>query len=302
MSSYNYSVEYAQPVKVKFRHNWPLSIALLLVTLGTTTLMGALWTAESLPAYTLRQFMLRFVSPAFLSQGLKFSLPLLFILLCHEMGHYLMCRRYRVDATLPFFIPAPIGIGTFGAFIKIKDPIPSKRVLFDIGAGGPLAGFFAALPFAVYGIWHSHPESLIKSADGLITLGDPLLFKLLTSAMWQLGPDVALMLHPFAFAAWIGMLATMLNLLPFGQLDGGHVLYAVFGRWQRKVALPLFVVLLILGLFWWMWFFWAAFILFMGPFHPRLWDEGVPLDRKRKLIGAFLALVFILSFMPVPAR
>jgi len=133
-------------------------------------------------------------------------------------------------------------------------------------------------------------------------LGDPLLFKLLAAAFWKLGDNVTLVLHPFAFAAWIGMLATMLNLLPFGQLDGGHILYALLGRWQRKASLPLFAILLFLGLLWWVWFIWAAFILFMGPFHPRIWDEAIPLDRKRKIIGIILGLLFILTFMPIPIR
>lgn len=302
MSTYN-PVESAVLVRPKFRHNWALGIALFLLTLVTTTLMGALWTAEVEPVpLTWQQLILHVISWDFLTQGLKFSLPLLFILLCHEMGHYLMCRRYRVDATLPLFIPVPLGVGTMGAFMKIKDPIPSKRVLFDIGAGGPLAGFFATLPFAVYGIVHSKPMLIEKAGEGMISLGDPLLFKLLTVAFWKLGEDVTLVLHPFAFAAWIGMLATMLNLLPFGQLDGGHILYALLGRWQRKAAIPLYALLLVLGMFWFVWFIWAAFILFMGPFHPRIWDEPIALDRKRKLIGIFLGLVFVLTFMPVPVR
>ena len=110
------------------------------------------------------------------------------------------------------------------------------------------------------------------------------------------------MLHPFAFAAWIGMLATMLNLLPFGQLDGGHIVYALLGRRQRRVAIPLFVTLLVMGYFWWVWLMWAAIILFMGPFHPRLWDEEIPLDRKRKLLGLAVLAIFILSFMPIPVK
>jgi membrane-associated protease RseP (regulator of RpoE activity) len=212
-----------------------------------------------------------------------------------------MCRRYRVDATLPFFIPVPLGVGTMGAFMKIKDPIPSKPILFDIGVAGPIAGFLAALPFAAWGLYHSTP-ALQQAGEGMITLGEPLLFKLITWSMWRMGEGATLILHPFAFAAWIGVLATMLNLLPFGQLDGGHVLYALVGRHQRRIAMPLFVALLVMGFFWWVWLMWAALILFMGPFHPRLWDEAIPLDRKRKLLGLAALGIFILTFMPVPAK
>jgi membrane-associated protease RseP (regulator of RpoE activity) len=293
--------EAATPVRPKFQHNYPLAIGLFLLTLATTTLMGGLWVAEPTPVFTWQQLVLRFVSWEYLAAGMRFSIPLMFILLCHEMGHYLACRRYRVDATLPYFLPAPLGVGTFGAFMKIKDPIPSKPILFDIGVAGPLAGFMAALPFAVWGIYRSTP-AFAQGGEGMITRGEPLLFKLLTWSLWRMGEGATLLLHPFAFAAWIGMLATMLNLLPFGQLDGGHILYALLGRHQRRIALPLFLALLVMGWFWWVWLMWAAFILFMGPFHPRLWDEPIPLDRKRKLLGAVAGVVFILTFMPVPVR
>jgi membrane-associated protease RseP (regulator of RpoE activity) len=293
--------EAAIPVKPKFQHNYLLAVGLFVLTFATTTLMGGLWVAEPTPIFTWQQLVLKFVSWEYLAAGMRFSGPLLFILLCHEMGHYLACRRYRVDATLPYFLPAPLGVGTFGAFMKIKDPIPSKPILFDIGAAGPIAGFLAALPFAAYGLYHSVPV-LAQGGEGVIVLGEPLLFKALTLAMWRLGEGVTLMLHPFAFAAWVGMLATMLNLLPFGQLDGGHILYALLGRRQRKIALPLFAGLLVMGFFWWVWLLWAAFILFMGPFHPRLWDEPIPLGRKRKLLGLAAGVIFILTFMPVPVR
>lgn len=293
--------EAATPVRPKFQHNYLLAIGLFAATFGTTTLMGGLWVAEPAPVFTWQQLILRFVSWEYLAAGMQFSAPLMFILLCHELGHYLACRRYRVDATLPYFLPAPLGVGTFGAFMKIKDPIPSKRILFDIGAAGPIAGFLAAIPFAAWGLYHSTP-ALPQAGEGMITLGDPLLFKLLAWSMWRLGDGVSLLLHPFAFAAWVGMLATMLNLLPFGQLDGGHILYALLGRHQRKLALPLFGALLVMGFFWWVWLMWAAFIIFMGPFHPRLWDEAIPLDRKRKLLGLAALGIFILTFMPIPVR
>lgn len=293
--------EAATPVRPKFQHNYFLAIGLFLLTFATTTLMGGLWVAEPIPIFTWQQLILRFVSWEYLAAGMRFSGPLMFILLCHEMGHYLACRKYRVDATLPYFLPAPFGVGTFGAFMKIKDPIPSKPILFDIGVAGPIAGFLAALPFAAYGLFHSTPV-LQQAGEGMIALGDPLLFKLITWSMWRMGQGATLMLHPYAFAAWIGMLATMLNLLPFGQLDGGHVLYALLGRHQRRLAMPLFVALLVMGFFWWVWLMWAALILFMGPFHPRLWDEAIPLDRTRKTLGIGALAIFILTFMPIPAR
>lgn len=300
MSSFE-EIEFAEPIRKKFQHNWFLNISLFFLTLASTTFMGTLWVGNLKPYVNLKELFIQVTAIKTILEGLKFSIPLLFILLAHEMGHYLACRKYRVDATLPFFIPVPFGVGTLGAFIKIKEPFPSKRVLFDVGVAGPIAGFIASIPFAVVGIWttkivHFAPQ------EGDIFMQDPLLFKILIYLKFGSIPNETMLLNSFIFASWIGLLATMLNLLPFGQLDGGHIIYSLFGRFQRKIVFPLYLILLILGIYWLGWFFWAVIIILMNPFHPRIWDEALPIDRKRKIVGIIVLLIFILSFMPVPVK
>lgn len=294
-------IEFAEPIKKKFQHNWFLGISLFLLTLISTTFMGTLWVGNLKPSVNLKELIIQLTSFETILRGLKFSVPLLFILLAHELGHYLACRKYRVDATLPFFIPAPIGVGTLGAFIKIKEPFPSKRVLFDVGVAGPISGFLASLPFAIYGIWTTKIVHFVPQ-EGDIILQDPLLFKILTYLRFGGIPTETMVLNPFIFASWIGLLATMLNLLPFGQLDGGHILYALFGKFQRRLVFPLFALLLLMSIYWLGWLFWAAIIIIISPFHPPLWDENLAIDRKRKIIGIFVLIIFILSFMPVPVK
>jgi membrane-associated protease RseP (regulator of RpoE activity) len=243
---------------------------------------------------------------ALLAVGLAFSVPTMLILLCHELGHYLMCRRYGVAATWPHFLPVPIGLGTFGAFIRIKAPIRTKRQLFDIGVAGPVAGFAALLPFLVYGLWRSTPRTLEVAAplttDWILYLpGRSLLFRLVESAFH--GPataDRVLDLHPFALAAWVGLLVTSLNLLPLGQLDGGHLLYAVAGRRQRQLAPVLWAALVVAGFYWPGWWLWSLLLLVMRLGHPPVRDEAVPLDRRRRLLALGALALLVLSFMPVP--
>lgn len=246
--------------------------------------------------------------PGLLEIGLAFSLPLLFILLCHELGHYLICRRYRVPSTPPYFLPAPIGLGTFGAFIRIRAPIRDKRRLFDIGVGGPIAGFVVLVPFLLWGIAHSRPaEMRLAPPDGpaellLILPGRSLAFDICARLFHgPLPADTTLDLHPFALAAWVGLLATALNLIPLGQLDGGHILYAVTGRWQRRLALPLWIGLAAAGLYFWRgWLVWCGIVLLMGLGHPPVRDEHRPLDPGRKLLALVALVLFALCFMPVP--
>lgn len=195
----------------------------------------------------------------------------------------------------------PFGIGTLGAFIKIKEPFPSKRILFDVGVSGPIAGFIASIPFAIIGIWTTKIVHFIPSENEII-LQDPLFFKILIYLKFNPNLDETIILNPFIFAAWIGFLATMLNLLPFGQLDGGHIIYSLFGRFQRKIVFPLYLLLLFMGIYWLGWFFWAVIIIIMNPFHPRSWDENIPIDKKRKIIGILVLIIFILTFMPVPIK
>jgi membrane-associated protease RseP (regulator of RpoE activity) len=244
--------------------------------------------------------------PALLSLGLAFSIPTMLILLSHELGHYLACRRYRIPATWPHFLPVPILLGTVGAFIRIKAPIRTKRELFDVGVAGPIAGFVVTLPFLVYGIWRSTPVE-VQAAEPFSTNlvlylpGKSLLFGILQHvAHGAATPDTVLDLHPFAFAAWVGLLVTALNLLPFGQLDGGHILYAAIGQAQRKLALPLWGLLIAGGFYWPGWFLWSFIVLLMRLRHPPVRDERVPLDRRRRGLALVALAIFILAFMPIP--
>jgi membrane-associated protease RseP (regulator of RpoE activity) len=251
--------------------------------------------------------------PEYLTYGLSFSLSLLFILISHEMGHYVACRIYRVDATLPYFIPTPPMIGpagTFGAFIKIKSPMPSRKAVFDIGVAGPIAGFLALIPIAIVGVATMHtvtPEQLAAAGVSGIVFTDPLFMRLIAAGF---GIDLNFAIgNPFYFAAWIGLLVTALNLIPSGQLDGGHAIYAVFGErvhyWTGRVAFVLMTAFSIIG---WVYFnspsgFLIAILLgvMMRIRHPEPWDQ-TPLDGKRKLI-AFLTLVsLVLCFVPFPIQ
>ena len=252
-----------------------------------------------------------FTQPETLRYGLSFSISLLFILISHEMGHYVACRLYKVDATLPFFIPTPPMIGpagTFGAFIKILSPMPSRRAVFDIGVAGPIAGFIALIPVAIIGILTMEPASAeqLASPSGLV-FADPLFMKLLGRAF---GHDPATSVgNAFYFAAWVGLLVTALNLIPSGQLDGGHAIYAVFGekvhKWTGRVAFPVMAALSVLGL---IFFnspsgFLVAIILgiMMRIRHPRPYDQ-TPLDAKRKVIAFLTMVIFVLCFVPFPIQ
>jgi membrane-associated protease RseP (regulator of RpoE activity) len=246
------------------------------------------------------------VHPAILMAGLTFSATLLAILTAHEMGHYCACRRYGVSATLPFFIPAPplFLAGTFGAFIKIRSPIPSRRALFDIGLAGPLAGFIVLIPVAVVGILNVGPP--LAASGHEIMFNDPLLFRLLSRALGvQLDPHSPT--NPCYMAAWIGLLVTSLNLMPVGQLDGGHGTFAIFGQQAHKligrVAFVTMAVISVLGLLWHgspSGFLYTLLLAVMLKVrHPQ--PEGMKaLGTARKLIAILTLIVFLLSFVPFP--
>jgi membrane-associated protease RseP (regulator of RpoE activity) len=245
--------------------------------------------------------------PALLRLGAAYSAAALFILLAHELGHYLACRHYRLPATLPYFLPVPLALGTLGAFIRIKAPLRSKRELFDVGVAGPLAGFVALLPFLFYGVAHSTVavyQPAGPEAQGLLYLpGRSLIFELAARLFHGPLPENATLdLHPVALAAWVGLFATALNLLPIGQLDGGHILYAALGRVQRRLAIPFLALLALGGLLWPGWWLWFGILLVLGFRHPPVWDEDTPLDRRRQLLALLALLILVLSFMPVPLR
>lgn len=305
------------PIAPKRSARYLLASILFLLSLFTTTTLGAVAylftrtdaTTTLSPILSPTTIVKVWGDPKLLYLGFSFSLPLLFILLCHELGHYLMCRHYGLDSTLPYFIPAPLALGTFGAFIKIRSAIRNKRELFDVGIAGPIAGFVALIPFLIYGIAHSQPAIVVPpepgAAGAMLFIPGRCLAVLATAWLFHghLAPGAILDLHPFALAAWFGLLATALNLIPLSQLDGGHILYAVTGRVQRRLALPLWGALVLAGFVWWSgWLFWCLLVLLMGLRHPRVSDEAQALDGKRRWLAAIALLLFVLSFMPIPAR
>jgi membrane-associated protease RseP (regulator of RpoE activity) len=238
--------------------------------------------------------------------GFWYSLSILAILGTHEFGHYFACRYYGVDASLPYFLPAPLPLtGTLGAFIRIRQTIPGKRELFDIGIAGPIAGFLVALPVLFLGMAMSRVVALPPATDGIVELGEPLLFQ---GAAWLVfGPIPAgysINMHPMGFAAWFGLLATALNLFPIGQLDGGHISYAVLGRKSTAVTLATVLCLIALSFLSSSWIVWTVLTVVMllafGPRHPRTFDEEVPLDRARLWLAFFALVMFVLCFTPAP--
>ena len=242
-----------------------------------------------------------FRNPGLLVSGMPFSLTLLTILLAHEMGHYLTCRHYRVDATPPFFIPFPAPIGTFGAFIRIRAPIFSRRTLFDIAAGGPIAGFIFLVPALVWGVAHSKVIPGIAD-NGELIFGVPMIVHLLEELFFPSVPAADIYLHPVARAAWVGVLATALNLLPIGQLDGGHIIYSFLGERTRIMSRILVVLLIPIGLIYsYSWLLWAVFLFFFGMKHPAIYDPQPP-GTKRSWIALVTLVILILCFTVDPVR
>lgn len=239
--------------------------------------------------------------------GAWYSATILAILGAHEFGHYFACRYYDVDASLPFFLPMPfVPTGTLGAVIRIREPIPSKRMLFDIGIAGPIAGFLIAVPTLIIGLWMSNVVAY-HSAPGGLEFGEPLLFQWVNHLFWGTPPEgFAVNAHPMAFGAWFGLLATSLNLFPIGQLDGGHISYAVLGRKSSTVTLVMVACAAVLTWVSVSWSLWTVLIIAMlfvfGRHHPRTFDEAVPLDPTRKWLALFAVVMFVLCFTPVPIR
>lgn len=267
-----------------------IPVLLFAVTLLTTLGAGAL-----------QQGVNPFEDPAGLLKGVPFSFTLLLILGSHEFGHYYLARRNNVETTLPFFIPAPSIIGTFGAVIRMKSPIMDRRSLLEIGAAGPLIGVIVTLPVLVLGLYLSKVEPI--PSEGVITLGSSALLGLLSYVVHGPLPEgMDVIFHPFAFSGWIGLLVTSLNLMPVGQLDGGHVAYALFGSRQKQIAWIFMVILVVLGLTGSVgWLVWAAILYFLvGVKHPPVYYEWIPLDRRHKVIGWVTILIFAATFTPVP--
>lgn len=271
-----------------------LPLLLLMLTFITTTISGAFFEGAN-----------PFKAPMDFFQGLSFSVPFLLILGTHELGHFFASRYHGVSTTLPIFIPGPPVppmIGTFGAVIKIKSPITTRRALIDIGAAGPLAGFVVALFVTAWGVKLSWFVPTTPPSGETINLGSSVAFHAIGYMVHGPIPEgLDLFVHPMAFAGWLGLFVTSINLLPLGQLDGGHLVYAVTARRHRFISMAFVVILIILGLKTWPgWLVWAVLISFIGLRHPPTRDAALPLDAKRKAICWTNLVVFILTFTPAP--
>ncbi len=277
------------------KKNIRLNVILFIATLITTTSVGSIMAGAN-----------PFTSFAGIIKGLPFSLTLLSILGIHEFGHYFAARFWKINVTLPFFIPAPfIPIGTFGAVIKMKSSIPNRKALIDVGAAGPIAGFIIAIIACIVGLSMSEVGSLkVAEEAGSLILGESLIFKFLSYiVLGNLPNDMVVTLHPVAFAGWLGLFVTALNLIPFGQLDGGHIMFALSPRVHdllRRIRLPL---LFLMGLtFWSGWFVWAVILFFLGGPHPYPDYMDSDIGKFRKLLAFAAIAIFILCAMPTPVK
>lgn len=300
------------------RANPRVNLILFILTVISTLYVGWEYVRDPAQVSGLDTFL-----PQNIIQGWPFSLTLLSILLAHEFGHYFAARHHKVNVTLPYFIPLPIGFGTLGAFIAMKEPVPDRRKLFDIGVAGPLAGLILAVPLLLLGLSTS-PIAVPPPMSIRVLEGNSILYYFAKIAVFGkalpnpiTGEDV--FMNQVTFAAWIGLLVTALNLLPVGQLDGGHTVYALFGRAARYanlVTLGIMGMLAIAGISpvqdlypplreigFFGWFVWLGLIIFvLGPFHPPALDDVTKLDRNRRLVGYLVIAIFILTFVPTPLR
>jgi Peptidase family M50 len=313
------TTEYYRPVEVFVvqppKQRYWLHIVLLLATIFTTLVVGARMEfnfEHNQPAFSLNDdevplFPLRWMwaEPSRVLLGVPFASTLMLILLAHEMGHYLCCRYYGVNATLPFFIPAPTLIGTLGAFIRIRSPIRSRAALFDIGIAGPIAGFVVAVTVLIFAL----PLSKVMSptlTSPAIQLGYPLIFRL----AWYVLPLAQLKastsalhsiyFHPCAIAAWVGMFATALNLLPGGQLDGGHIVFSLAPRAHKTVSRLTILALIPMALYFWAgWLIWAILLRISGMRHPMV-AEWPGVTGVRRWVAGFGLVMLILTLAPAP--
>lgn len=282
-----------------------IAIVLFVLTVFSTLAVGAQFTGAyraSRPPFfsgNLYPYAGIFTHPGVLLTGLPFAFTLMGILLAHEMGHFFACRYYGISASYPYFIPAPTLIGTLGAFISIRSPIINRKALFDIGLAGPVVGFAFALPALAIAIISSKvvPAGPVQP---VITFGNPPLVKLLEAILRPGVHPADLLLNPVGWAAWVGLFATALNLLPAGQLDGGHIVYALASGSHRRLSLAVAIALVPLAWFWAGWLLWAALLLAIGFRHPPLIDRWDPIDGKRRLWAVVGLVIFLLCFTPMP--
>src|SRR5262245_14463649 len=277
---------------------WVLLISLFVATIFTTLWAGA-YQVYNGPIRGPVNFLLD--QPEMLWRGIPLSATLLVILVTHEFGHYVLSRIHGVPASLPLFIPGPpYFIGTFGAIIRLRGQIVNRRALFDIGVAGPLAGFIAAVVALIIGLNLSTVVN--RTATHGLQLGEPVLLQFIAwLIVGSIPPQADIVLHPIGFAAWFGLFVTSLNLIPIGQLDGGHVAYALWGSRQRTIAFVMVPILVVLGFMGWPgWWLWAFMAGLWGFGHPPVRDLHVPLGRNRIVVGWIAFAVFVLTFAPVP--
>lgn len=289
---------------------WP-ALLLFVLTIISTLAVGAEFAvsyARNLEPFSGSQdpfsaMLAPFSHPHLLLLGIPFSFTLLGILLAHELGHYFACKRYGIDASYPYFIPAPTLFGTFGAFIRIRSPFTTRRALFDVGIAGPIVGFIFAVPAMAWAIANSR---IIPGAQehALIIFGSPPLMRGFIALFHPNVDPNWLLLNPVGRAAWVGLFATALNLIPAWQLDGGHIVYSITRTRHRQISLAASLGLIVLGIYYWhVWAFWGIVLLVLSLRfrHPPMLDRWQPLDTKRKLWALFALLMFILCFTPWPA-
>jgi membrane-associated protease RseP (regulator of RpoE activity) len=280
---YNYYNQYGQPEyqprktfrqKLFSQDRKNIQIILFVLTILSTTLVG----------------------------GIIYSIAIMSILLAHEMGHYVMCKRHGIPATLPFFIPMPLTIfGTMGAVIAMQRIIPNRRALFDVGIAGPLAGLILAFPAIIIGLKYSTVIDPTTFQQPTISMGEPLVFQFIRYLIFGPLPEgLDVLVHPLAFAGWVGLFVTALNLLPVGQLDGGHIAYALFGKNSKYIYYLAFAVFAVSAFFFPGWILMLILLAFFFFKHPSPADDFTPIDKKRKILGILMFVVFILSFTPVP--
>ena len=290
------------PIRPKFQNRTWLHVTLFIVTVVTTTLVGADHYYSFISEFGRVKIPLQW---GLLASGLWYSLTILGILGAHEMGHYLFCRRYNVDATLPFFLPLPLPFsGTLGAVIKIREPFPTRTALFDIGVAGPIAGFLVLVPALFFGLSMSNLVPTPTEGQGWL-LGRPLLFRWAVQIMFGHVPSgMSLNMHPMVFASWFGMLATAVNLLPFGQLDGGHITYASVRRYSTPLSIATATTAVVMTWVSTSWMLLAIMMLLMlfllGPRHPRVINEWHALPRSRYAVAVFAFIILMVCFTPVP--
>jgi len=273
------------------KNNVFIPILLLILTIFTTLIAGAL-----------QQGYVPWQNWSYLWKGAPFSFAVILILGGHELSHFIAAKKNGVKTTFPYFIPFPNPlIGTMGAFIRVKSPITDRKALIEMGASGPIASFLIAIPFSIYGLMNS---KIVELHEGNISLGTPIIFQILSKlTLGNVPKDSMVLLHPVAFAGWLGFFVTALNLIPVGQLDGGHILFGIFGKKAHYlISRILILILLPLGFLWNGWWTWAILLLILGSRHPAplYWEEKLPLSAKYLAIASLL--IFILCFVPVPIK